>query len=146
MGECHLKYLVSLQANQDAAHTGSLCKSKHTFSLGGTFQKDIQAIGNFEHLNGLFFPLWFALFVLLVFSSCGKLIVSLGENNIARWTASGEPGTCHSTTPTRDCLTPGATWESPSAVHSIVSASLVVLQGEEFLHPSFPRVQTLASS
>lgn len=45
-----------------------------------------------------------------------------------------------------DCTALGVTRELPPAVHSIAPAALVALQGEELLHHSFPRVQTLASS
>lgn len=43
-----------------------------------------------------------------------------------------------------DHAAPGVTWELPAAFHTIVPVALVPLQGEEHLHLSFPRVQTLA--
>lgn len=45
-----------------------------------------------------------------------------------------------------DHAAPGVTWELPAEFHTIVPAALLALQGEEGLHHSFPRVQTLASS
>lgn len=44
------------------------------------------------------------------------------------------------------CVAQAVTWESPPVDHSIVPAALAALQGKEFLHQDFPRVQALASS
>lgn len=137
------------------AHTGIMLVVKTYLSFGRTIN---QEDGNLEVLRGLFLAgLPFSLFLCfnLVWSKLSPSQGTCLEISTVSWPLDWARGVNHTLLRAWDmwhnplpvaCVPQAVTWESPPADHGIVSAVPVPLQGEEFLHQDFPRVQILASS